>query len=327
MSSRREAGWLRTVFFTASVVFLGSLLTACPYEFPPLLSGVDGGDDDAEVECGNGVVQGDEECDDQNTVSGDGCNALCEEEEGWTCDGAPSTCSSVCGDGLVVGDEECDDGNTEPGDGCNGGCLVECSNGSVSDCNASGTTLEPGSAYVDPDPPEGFIQCAGFMNTSADDVSPDWEIDCLGTERVLRLRYWDTSEEPWILLGDATLSPASTAAYEQQTFDATDHGGTEGVDESQGVVFLKDAPGTLDPSVEVCDNPGNSDDYAATDLYLENRVNTKKLWVCSVDDDSTDKPCPPEAELIFVAAQSGTCITSPGDFVHLALALYYLKDG
>ncbi len=27
--------------------------------------------------CGNGVVEGDEECDDGNTVGGDGCSAYC----------------------------------------------------------------------------------------------------------------------------------------------------------------------------------------------------------------------------------------------------------
>ncbi len=33
--------------------------------------------------CGNGVVEGDEACDDGNTVSGDGCNATCSEQDDW----------------------------------------------------------------------------------------------------------------------------------------------------------------------------------------------------------------------------------------------------
>ena len=35
--------------------------------------------------CGDGQLTADETCDDGNTVSGDGCNATCFEEPGWTC--------------------------------------------------------------------------------------------------------------------------------------------------------------------------------------------------------------------------------------------------
>ncbi len=33
--------------------------------------------------CGNGAVEGDEVCDDGNTLSGDGCNATCTQQDGW----------------------------------------------------------------------------------------------------------------------------------------------------------------------------------------------------------------------------------------------------
>jgi cysteine-rich repeat protein len=62
--------------------------------------------------CGNGVVEPGEQCDDGNTVSGDGCSATCQNEV-------------VCGDGVVEGDEECDDGNTVSGDGCSATCKRE----------------------------------------------------------------------------------------------------------------------------------------------------------------------------------------------------------
>src|SRR5260221_9028378 len=52
--------------------------------------------------CGNGIVEGDEACDDGNTVSGDGCRGDCH----------------ICGDGIVDQVEGCDDGNTNPADGC-----------------------------------------------------------------------------------------------------------------------------------------------------------------------------------------------------------------
>jgi cysteine-rich repeat protein len=44
--------------------------------------------------CGNGVWVADgEECDDGNTVSGDGCSSNCEVENGWSCESQPSVCS------------------------------------------------------------------------------------------------------------------------------------------------------------------------------------------------------------------------------------------
>ncbi len=62
--------------------------------------------------CGDGLVDGGEACDDENTLSGDGCRADCLGEE-------------VCGDGLVDVDEACDDENTLSGDGCRADCLGE----------------------------------------------------------------------------------------------------------------------------------------------------------------------------------------------------------
>ncbi|MEM9862678.1 MAG: DUF4215 domain-containing protein [Myxococcota bacterium] len=66
--------------------------------------------------CGNGVVDGSEECDDGNQASGDGCSA---------------TCRLRCGNGVLEGGEQCDDGNAESGDGCDGSCQLECGNGVV----------------------------------------------------------------------------------------------------------------------------------------------------------------------------------------------------
>lgn len=36
--------------------------------------------------CGNGVINFGEECDDGNVVSGDGCDQACEVEESWICE-------------------------------------------------------------------------------------------------------------------------------------------------------------------------------------------------------------------------------------------------
>ncbi len=75
--------------------------------------------------CGDGVVDGSEECDDGNATSTDGCTDSCIISTGYTCTGSPSNCVPVCGDGLVIGGEACDDMNTTAGDGCNATCAVE----------------------------------------------------------------------------------------------------------------------------------------------------------------------------------------------------------
>ena len=63
--------------------------------------------------CGNGVVEGDETCDDGNTADGDGCSSSCTLED------------PVCGNGIVEVGEQCDDGNTADNDGCSSTCTFE----------------------------------------------------------------------------------------------------------------------------------------------------------------------------------------------------------
>lgn len=65
--------------------------------------------------CGDGVVDPGEQCDDGNTVSGDGCSSTCTIE----------TAQPVCGNGVVETGEQCDDGNTTNGDGCSSTCKTE----------------------------------------------------------------------------------------------------------------------------------------------------------------------------------------------------------
>src|SRR5207247_2940095 len=94
-------------------------------------------------DCGNGVLEAGEQCDDGNTVAGDGCSPNCRLEvcgnhildPGEQCDdgntvsgdGCPATCQREprCGDGVVDAGEQCDDGNTVSGDGCSASCQLE----------------------------------------------------------------------------------------------------------------------------------------------------------------------------------------------------------
>ncbi len=71
-----------------------------------------GADTPTTAECGNGIVEGFEDCDDGDENS----------------DSQPDTCREDCrlprcGDGVVDSSEECDDGNAVSGDGCPAVCL------------------------------------------------------------------------------------------------------------------------------------------------------------------------------------------------------------
>ena len=46
--------------------------------------------------CGNSLRETGEECDDGNTISGDGCSASCYIEYGWTCVGGSTTSKDTC---------------------------------------------------------------------------------------------------------------------------------------------------------------------------------------------------------------------------------------
>ena len=79
------------------------------------------------IVCGDGMLTGDEACDDGNTTAGDGCSATCAVEMNYGCTGTPSVCAVLCGNGVVNSGnaETCDDGNIAPGDGCSATCTVE----------------------------------------------------------------------------------------------------------------------------------------------------------------------------------------------------------
>ncbi len=78
--------------------------------------------------CGDGINNqgGIEQCDDGNTVAGDGCNGICHVEPNWTCPSAGACTRKIsCGDGIIGAGEVCDDKNTTDGDGCNATCTIQ----------------------------------------------------------------------------------------------------------------------------------------------------------------------------------------------------------
>ncbi|HEY4393523.1 MAG TPA: DUF4215 domain-containing protein, partial [Polyangia bacterium] len=99
--------------------------------------------------CGDGFVQGTEQCDDGNAVNTDGCTNTCtvarcgdgivegteQCDDGNTSntDSCTNTCTTArCGDGFVQGTEQCDDGNAVNTDGCTNTCTTaRCGDGVV----------------------------------------------------------------------------------------------------------------------------------------------------------------------------------------------------
>ncbi len=291
---------------TGVLVLMAALLLGCTTSFP--LSLIDGGmqQDAQTLEAGVDAATPDAATPDAATPDA----------------AQPDAQVGVCGDGNLSAGETCDDGNTVSGDGCSDACEVECANASTVDCNATGETLNAAAAFVDHEPPAGFIQCAGFENTSANDVGPNWEANCLGTALTLRFRYWNTSSNPWTLLGDATLTPTSDASYVEQLFDATNNGGSDGVLETQGVSLLKDDPGVTPVTTWVCNAGHPVHEYAASDLYFGTQMDNDSVVVCGWSEgDDASSPCKDAQELLMAAAGFGTCANG-GHTDTLAIAIY-----
>jgi cysteine-rich repeat protein len=75
--------------------------------------------------CGDGRITDTEQCDDDNSLSGDGCSSLCTLEPGYHQVDPDPRPKYTCGDGLVVRGESCDDMNTQDSDGCSDTCQTE----------------------------------------------------------------------------------------------------------------------------------------------------------------------------------------------------------
>jgi cysteine-rich repeat protein len=162
-----------------------------------------GGDDDDTMGdggippgCGDGMINGAEECDDGNTMDGDGCSHACMLENGHT---------ASCGDGILEVGEGCDDGNMVSGDGCSSVCQSESAglpctphtfrcgpSGDVEVCNNAGTAWQYVSscstgcnagACTDPTCQAGTKRCHGEVVETCNAGGTGWDAgeDCSAT--------------------------------------------------------------------------------------------------------------------------------------------------
>ncbi len=107
--------------------------------------------------CGDGIVQGGEECDDGNTVSGDGCSSICRLER----------VSPNCGNNIWEPDqgEECDGTDTPAGEQCTPNCrlLRTCTNDMQIQLSQS-LVRKGGSVNITWTPPQEVTSCTLKVN-------------------------------------------------------------------------------------------------------------------------------------------------------------------
>jgi fibro-slime domain-containing protein len=206
--------------------------------------------------CGNGVLDENEQCDDGNKDLGDGCNAFCQIEPDYVCPtpGQPCMNIAVCGNGILTSTETCDDGNTVSGDGCSADCQ----------------TVEPGYQCRVPGKPcvpfcgDGMIigteNCDDGNDNSGDGCSstcltePGWDCStgtCVqsvcGDGKLQRGESCDAGDSNGLFFGDGT-GCSKTCTKEPNCRDASGH--NRACDATCG-------NGNLDPG-EGCDD-GNLD--------------------------------------------------------------------
>lgn len=216
----------------------------------PDLSEDDGGEEVGPVFqiCGNGIVEGDEVCDDGNRRPLDGCNATCDSDE--TCgngvrdlneacddgnreadDGCSPTCTNEqgCGDGIVDRGEQCDDGNLTPGDGCSAACTRE--------------------AFVatdsDNDTISDFDEGLGAIDTDGDSFPDDQDLDSDGDGILDAIEAGD---------GDPVSAPVDTDGDGRPDFRDTDADGDTLPDELEGA---EDPDGDGLPNFQDVDSDGD----------------------------------------------------------------------
>ena len=129
--------------------------------------------------CGDGVLQAGEQCDDGNSMPGDGCSGTCTIEPGWACPvpGKPCVQIWVCGNGHIDPGEQCDDGNTMSGDGCSSTCQVEPGYVCPNHNGVGGACVKLPAPVCGDGMLEGTEQCDDGNTTSGDGCSSTCQLE------------------------------------------------------------------------------------------------------------------------------------------------------
>jgi len=238
--------------------------------------------------CGDGTIERSEQCDDGNTVNGDGCSRICQIEANWNCptEGKPCVYVGNCGSGSLTSNKACDDGNTASGDGCS------------SDCK----TVEPGYICRVPGKPctprcgdgitKGFEQCDDGNTASGDGCSATCKIepgyDCTGSPSTCKATVCGNgTKEAGETCDDGNTLPYDGCASNCQSEPKC------GTDSSAvGACKSTCGDGILWPGMEECDDGNAADgDGCSHDCKIE------KGWTCK----STFDDPPPKLQIPIIA--------------------------
>ncbi len=251
---------------------------------------------------------------------GDGAGDLCDvcrtvfdpEQADSDSDGAGDACDNCPQD---INPEQTDTDGDDVGDVCEPPLDGPCLGGLRDDCNPPGTTLSPDARFVDPAPPEGWVQCAGFRNTLADDIDWNWENNCFGVAADLRLRGWDDETDE--LLWDAELTTRADANFTALHSRATNHGGSLGMhtcaDDTPSItcgitLWRHDA---RDDRSCLCDGEG----YTCNDIFAGTEANDAQIfvgWDASADGEA----------IVAGPGPKNTCGLNEPDVRRLRVAIY-----
>ena len=201
-----------------AAIALGAIAGTLDIDGTPRVSGGAAEIGADELACGNGAVEGDEECDDGNLDDDDGCDSNCT--------------NTACGNGIVTDGEGCDDGNLAAGDCCGATCAFEadgapCDDGEVctfnDECDSDGTcggtkALEPSCFLPDPGTAGSRLTMRG-EGTSSDRLGWTWgkgaAIDLTGigspatTDDYALCVFSDDGDEQSLIV--SALAPAGSA--------------------------------------------------------------------------------------------------------------------
>ena len=219
--------------------------------------------------CGNGLVEGDEGCDDRGVAAGDGCSAACTVEEGYACSGQPSLCGlpGACAPAVVISQVYGGGGNSNATFTHDyvelhnrGTDAVDVSGWSVQYASATGTTWK---ANVLPDatsmPAGGYLLIQLATNGAVGAALPQPLIDLSGGSNMSQ-----TNGKVALVAGAAELSgcPAAGATVDLVAFGTGTCGeGTQATDALSSTKAAIRNGGSATPGTGCDDTDANASDF------------------------------------------------------------------
>lgn len=217
--------------------------------------------------CGNGLLDTGEECDDEGTQNGDGCDADCAEEDGWVClSGEPTVCEDVneCSDGTATCHAdaactnipssfecECNEGFVGNGYDCEDACEAD-----PSTCSLPVEQVVAGDNHTCALLEGGAVRCWGYANGAlgygnsnsiGDNELPTADVNVGGTVVQLAAGGAHTCA----LLANGTVRCWGTNNY-----------GELGINDGNETIGDNEVPGSIDPV-----NVGGEVTQIATSTY------------------------------------------------------------